>query len=47
MFTDNEMALLQKGPTYNLHTKKKDWIHNLTLQTETAISQLALVARLE
>jgi hypothetical protein len=34
------MALLQKGPKYNLHTKKKDWIQNLALETETAISQL-------
>jgi hypothetical protein len=39
-FTDNEMTLLQKGPKYNLHTKKKNWIQNLALETETAISQL-------
>ena len=34
------MALLQKGPKYNFYTKKKDWIQNLALETETAISQL-------
>jgi hypothetical protein len=39
-FTDHEMTLLQKGPKYSLHTKKKDWIQNLGLETETAISQL-------
>ena len=39
-FTDNELALLQKGPKYNLHTKKKEWIQKLTLETKTAISQL-------
>ena len=39
-FTDNEMTLLQKGPKYNPHTKKKDCIQNLALETETAISKL-------
>jgi hypothetical protein len=39
-FSDNEMALLQKGPKYNLHTKNRDWIQNLALEAETAISHL-------
>jgi hypothetical protein len=34
------MSLLQKGPQHNLHPKKKDWIQNLALETETAISKL-------
>jgi hypothetical protein len=34
------MALLHKGPKYNLHAKKKNWIQNLTLEAETAISKL-------
>jgi hypothetical protein len=25
-FTEQEMALLQKGPKYNLHDKPKNWI---------------------
>jgi hypothetical protein len=39
-FSDQEMSLLQKGPKYNLHTKNKDWVQNLALEAETAISQL-------
>jgi hypothetical protein len=39
-FTDHEMTLLQKGPRYNLHPRKKDWIQNLALETEIAISKL-------
>jgi len=34
------MALLEKGPKYNLHTKKKRLDKNLASKTETAISQL-------
>jgi hypothetical protein len=34
------MTLLQKGPRYNLHSKKDNWIQNLALEAETAISQL-------
>jgi hypothetical protein len=39
------MALLQKGPKYNLHDKPKDWIQNLVLEAETAISRLPLTER--
>ena len=39
-FTDHELSLLQKGPKYNLHTKRQNWIQNLALEAETAISQL-------
>ena len=34
------MALLQKGPKYNLHSKPKNRIQNLALEAETAISHL-------
>ena len=39
-FSETEMALLQKGPKYNIHDKPKDWIQNLALEAETAISHL-------
>jgi hypothetical protein len=39
-FSDHEMSLMQKGPKYNLHDKPKNWIQNLALETETAISHL-------
>ena len=39
-FTDNELKLLNKGPKYNLHHKPKNWITNLALEAETAISLL-------
>jgi predicted metal-dependent RNase len=39
-FSEPEMALLQKGPKYNLHDKPKDWIQNLALEAKTAISHL-------
>ena len=35
-FTDHEMTLLEKGPKYNLHYKKRNWIQNLALEAETA-----------
>ena len=38
-FTKSETTLLQKGLKYNIHAKK-DWIQNLTLEVETAITQL-------
>jgi hypothetical protein len=38
--TEPEIALLQKGPKYNLHDKPKGWIQNLALEAETAISRL-------
>jgi hypothetical protein len=34
------MALLHKGLKYNIQAKKKDWVQTLTLEAETAISQL-------
>jgi len=40
--SNHEMSLLQKGPKYNLHNKPKNWIQNLALETETAISHLPL-----
>jgi hypothetical protein len=39
-FSNNEMALLQKGPKYNLHAKGHNWIQNLALEAETAITKL-------
>ena len=39
-FSKSEMALLQKGIKYNIHSKPKNWIHNLALEAETAITQL-------
>jgi hypothetical protein len=34
--------LLEKGLKYNLHTKKKNWLVNLALEAETAITQLPI-----
>jgi hypothetical protein len=39
-FIDEELTLLQKGLKYNLPYRPKNWIRNLALETETAISQL-------
>jgi hypothetical protein len=39
-FSDNEMSLLQKGPKYNIHAKRHNWIQNLALEAETAITKL-------
>jgi len=39
-FSEPEMNLLQRGPKYNLHDKPKDWIPNLALEAETAITRL-------
>jgi hypothetical protein len=39
-FFDSEMSLLQKGLKYSIHAKKKNWIQNLALEAETAITQL-------
>ena len=39
-FSKNETALLQKGLKYNLHSKPRNWIQNLALEAETAITQL-------
>jgi len=37
-FSEPEMALLQKGPKYNLHSKPKNWIQNLALEAQNDIS---------
>jgi len=39
-FTRSETTLLQKGLKYNTHAKGKNWIQNLALEAETAISHL-------
>jgi len=39
-FTRSKTTLLQKGLKYNLHAKSKNWIQNLALEAETAISLL-------
>jgi acetyl/propionyl-CoA carboxylase alpha subunit len=36
-FSKQEMAMLQKGLKYNLHSKPKNWLQNLALEAETAI----------
>lgn len=37
-FSNCKMALLQKGLKYNLHSKQKNWLRNLALEAEIAIS---------
>jgi hypothetical protein len=37
-FTKEEMTPMEKGPKYNMHTRKQGWIKNLAFDTETAIS---------
>jgi hypothetical protein len=44
-FTNEEIKLLEKGPKYNMDTKKKDWVKNLALERETAISMLPTADR--
>jgi len=39
-FSEQELTLLQKGPKYNLHNKPNNWIQNLALEAETAITHL-------
>jgi len=39
-FTSDELILLNKGLKYNLSYKNKNWIKTLTLETESAITQL-------
>jgi hypothetical protein len=39
-FSERESLLLNKGPKYNLHIKRADWLTNLALEAETAITQL-------
>jgi len=44
-FSETEMTLLQKGLKYNLHTKCRDWLKNLALEAETAVSHLPIADR--
>jgi hypothetical protein len=39
-FSNTEISLLQKGPKYNMHAKRRNWIQNLGLEAETANTQL-------
>jgi hypothetical protein len=39
-FLKSETSLLQKGLKYNLHPKPKNWLQNLALEAETAITTL-------
>jgi hypothetical protein len=39
-FSDEEHSLLKKGLQYNLGQKRKNWIENLALEAQTAISHL-------
>jgi hypothetical protein len=39
-FSEPEITLLQKGLEYNLHMKHHNWLENLALEGETAVSQL-------
>jgi len=44
-FNNNETNLLQKGLKYNTHAKQKNWLQNLALEAETAITQLPTTER--
>jgi hypothetical protein len=37
-FSNDEMALLNRGLQYNMHCKNKNWFRNLALEADTAIS---------
>jgi hypothetical protein len=39
-FSKSETSLLQKGLKYNLQQKPKNWLQNLALEAETAITKL-------
>jgi hypothetical protein len=39
-FTDKELGLLNKGLKYNLDHKHKQWINNLALEAENAVTLL-------
>jgi hypothetical protein len=45
MFSNNKIKLLEKGPKYNLHSNKKNWLITLALEAETAIMQLPIADR--
>jgi hypothetical protein len=40
-FTNDEMALLNKGLKYNLHYKHKQWLKTLTIEADAAINLIA------
>ena len=42
-FSKEEITLLNKGLKYNLNFKQKNWIKNLALEVETAITQLPIL----
>jgi hypothetical protein len=42
-FTDTELKLLNKGLQYNLQQQHKEWIEQLALEAETAISKLNIL----
>jgi hypothetical protein len=44
-FSNNEANLLEKGHKYDLHTKKKNWLLNLALEAETAITPFPITDR--
>jgi len=44
-FINSEITLLQKGMKYNTHSKKRNWIQNLALEAEIAITQLPSTER--
>jgi hypothetical protein len=39
-FSDNELTLLNKGLKHNFSYKPKNWIKNLALEAETALTYL-------
>jgi hypothetical protein len=40
VLSNDELSLLNKGPKYNLHSKRKNWLHTLAFETDAAISHL-------
>jgi hypothetical protein len=44
-FSDDELELLNKGLKYNISKKRKQWISNLALEAETAITLLPSMSR--
>jgi hypothetical protein len=40
LFTNNELKLLEKGPKYNIHNHKENWVTTLALEAETAMTHV-------
>ena len=40
LFSKNELNLLEKGPKYNIHSHKRNWLTTLALEAETSITHL-------